>query len=108
MLVVSALIYYSGIYVPSEPEEGEVYYPYLLWSGPVVWVASLVITDLIRAEFHAILPTALSPSFWIVVVPGVCNMILGSCQWYFICAKVVPWLCGLLATDGRGTKTGAR
>lgn len=68
------------IYVPSTVEEGEIYLPYLFADGPVLWIASGMLSMCLERALPHWMET--SAMFWIAIVPGAFHVLLGSAQWY--------------------------
>lgn len=79
-VVFSGAMGLERFYVPSTVEAGELYLPYLFVDGPVLWIASGVLSGCLeRALPHWMEKSAM---FWIVLVPGVFHVLRGSAQWY--------------------------
>jgi hypothetical protein len=88
-IVILALLAVTRLYVPKTAEEGEFYIPYLFVSGPVVWFAAIRMTLHVKMALSHHLSQPLGPLFWIVLVPGIFNILLGSLQWYLITLGVL-------------------
>jgi len=89
LIVALALLHIVGLYVPNTAEEGEFYFPYLFVSGPLVWLASLKLTLYTKFTISLHLESPWGPLIWVVIVPGVYNIILGSVQWYLFTALIL-------------------
>ena len=88
VVVALAMLHIVGIYVPKTHEEGEFYFPYLVVSGPLVWMIALKMSFLTELAFSPYLQKPLDPVTWIVIIPGLFNIILGSLQWYLVAALI--------------------
>ncbi len=84
LVILLTLTHIIGIYVPETAEEGEFYIPYLFVSGPLVWFAALRLTLFTKLALSLQLTRPLGPLLWVVIVPGLYNILLGSIQWYVI------------------------
>ena len=61
-----------------------IYFPYLFVSGPFVWFAALELTCVVKFALLPHLRVPLSAMVWVVVIPGILNILLGTFQWYLI------------------------
>jgi hypothetical protein len=100
LVILLALAHIIGIYVPETAEEGEFYIPYMYVSGPLVWFAALRLTLYTKLALSLHLSRPLGPLLWVVIVPGLYNILLGSLQWYGITWGVVKLRAVLRAGCG--------
>lgn len=84
VVITLALLAVTRIYVPKTAEEGEFYFPYLFVSGPFVWFAALRLTLHTKLAVSFPIASPMRPMLWIVIVPGIYNVLLGSIQWYLV------------------------
>jgi hypothetical protein len=102
-IVVLALLAVTRLYVPITAEEGEFYIPYLFVSGPVVWFAAIVLTGQTKLALALHVSPPLRALMWVVIVPGLYNILLGSLQWYGITWSVLKFRRDQrLRTKGKG------
>ncbi len=105
LVVALALLHIVGLYIPKTAEEGEFYFPYMFVSGPFVWFAALKLTLHTKLALSLHLERPLGPLLWVVIVPGVYNIILGSVQWYLITALVLRCRRWFAGKQGNAEKT---
>ncbi len=89
IITIFMMAYFVGIYAPSPPYD-DVYFPYFLVSGPIVWLAGMRIGDLLYQPLLRVFSNRISSDICIVIIPGIVNMILGSLQWMAVVA-VFRW-----------------
>ena len=100
IIILFAMLYFIGVYTPASGIEGELYFPYVFASGPIVWMIAGIISSYIQTCIEWLLEISINPAIGVVIIPGILNILLGSVQWYYI-AKFIITIGGKVKSQKR-------
>ncbi len=90
-IIFQACAYFVGWYSPPSDIGGEIYLPYLVVSGPIVWMlADMLAADLTR-YIENIADVPVSPVTRVIIIPGILNILFGGVQWYVMTKWGIAW-----------------